>query len=145
MLGLLQQNHIPYCYLDLKCELKMEQKHPVIQMALSFRDYPSLQTPSDEPTADFHEKMPPHRVRVLGGGSVLWAEVTLAVHLSGVELGAGIVTLPQPQWTAFLHTLLPAFLFLLPQFTHLLLPSSPSILYPGHCQPWIGYIGQAQL
>lgn len=40
----LQQNHTPYCYLDLKCELKMEQKHPVTQMALSFRDFPRLQT-----------------------------------------------------------------------------------------------------
>lgn len=50
---------------------------------------------------------------------MLRAEVTLAVHLSGVEVVAGIVMPPQPQWTNFLYTFLPAFLFLL------LLPKSP--------------------
>lgn len=90
----LQHNHTLYCYLHLECELKMEQRHPVTQMALSFRDHSGLQTPVVSQQPGFYEKMPPSRVRVLGG-SVLRAEVTFAALLSGVAVTAGLVMPPQ--------------------------------------------------
>lgn len=121
----LQHNHTLYCYLHLECELKMEQRHPVTQMALSFRDHSGLQTPVVSQQPGFYEKRPPSRVRVLGV-SVLRAEVTFAALLSGVDVTAGACyASPVSQWTSFLYTLLPAFPLLLPQFIHLFPPNSP--------------------
>lgn len=97
----------------------------------------------------FHEKMLPSRMRVLGEGRVLWAEITFAVLLSGVEVTTGIVMLPQPtQWTNLVYTLLPAFLLLPPQFIHLLSPDS--LVHPSSSLAAVnhgerGYEGQAQI
>lgn len=113
----------------------MEQKHPVIQMALSFRDYPSLQTPVMSQQPCFHEKMLPHRVRVLGEGQCAMGRSHLSSPLSGAEVAAGIVVPPQPRGQTS-HTLSS-------QPSYFSLPSSstcsfasPSILFPGHRQPW---------
>lgn len=124
---------LPTCCFHLKCELKMQQRYPVTQMALSFRDRSGLQTPVMNQQPGFHEMMPPHRERVLGG-SVMWAAVTFVSLLSGVDVARRLVDNHLSRQASY--TFLPAFLLLLP---------SSSILFPDYCQTWRGHEGRVQL
>lgn len=107
----------------------MEQRHPVTQMALSFRDHSGLQTPVTSQQHGFHDKMEPHRMRVLevvfcGQKSPLQSFYQERMCLPTISVDKLLTHSPSsiPPSPSPVHPSAPSRL------------SSSSILFPGHCQ-----------